>query len=67
MKRTFVEASGFTAKLKKFGPVGLLRKIQKAILDNPQVGTWLRAQVASENLGWPKTVAGKVEDIGCFI
>lgn len=38
MRRTFVESSGFTAKLKKLGAVGLLQKIQKAILDNPDVG-----------------------------
>ena len=38
MKRTFVEATGFTAKLKKLGAPELLHKIQKAILDNPEVG-----------------------------
>src|SRR6185312_7255957 len=38
MKRTFVEASGFTAKLRKLGAHDLLMRIQKAILEDPEIG-----------------------------
>jgi hypothetical protein len=38
MRRTFVESSNFTATLKKLGVTDLLLRIQKAILDNPEVG-----------------------------
>lgn len=38
MKRIFVESSGFTARLKKLGGSELLLKIQKMILENPDVG-----------------------------
>lgn len=38
MKRKFVEASGFTSKLKKLEITDLLLKIQKTILENPEVG-----------------------------
>ena len=38
MKRTFIESSRFTLKLKKIGDVELLQKIQKSILENPEIG-----------------------------
>lgn len=58
MRRTFVESSGFTAKFKKLGTAGLLQRIQKAILDNPEVGDLVEGsggvrkfRVAKENGG----------------
>ena len=38
MRRIFVEASGFTTKLKKIGADELLSQIQKEILEDPEVG-----------------------------
>lgn len=58
MKRTFVESSAFTSKLRKLNAGDLLRVIQKAILDDPEVGAIVKGsggvrkfRVAKEGVG----------------
>lgn len=59
MKRTFVESSVFTAKLKKLGGPELLLKIQKIILDNSEVGDLVEGSGGVRKFRVSKDGAGK--------